>query len=305
MNRRPSRSGTLKSSYRPKRPRPSHRAKQSIWPKISLLTSIVALTLGGGGFAANTYMSKERPDQFGCYSRPGQNQVAIWLDASLIHQSVAQIRDYERGFEQAYDQAPANAQIMIFSTARDIAGTLIEPIFTICKPAATISELDTLGLPSKTAPMLVREAIEARDRYVSAMGDAIAVSQDPTLQAGDSPILEQLRSLSWHTEFQGRNRSLTIITDGIQNSEVAQFCAVAGHMPSFATFSGRPHYAELEPEPFTGMAVTVLLIESIQLPAPGLLHCSTTEMRTWWRDYFEGNGAESVHLTPVRRWDGS
>lgn len=302
MPRHLPRSGPRNPDRRPPRRGVPQRGKPSLWPKIAVLAGIAVTVLGGGGFAAHNYMSQERPDQFGCYARPGQAEVAVWLDASLVHQSATQIRDYERGFEQAYDQAPANARVMIFSTARNSAGTLIEPVFTICKPAASEVEQDAPGIPSKTAPMLVREAMEARSHYLAAMEEAVSTAQNPALQAGDSPILEQLRSLSWHAQFQGRNRSLTVITDGIQNSEIARFCTVQGDMPSFDTFSRGQSYVDVKPEAFVGTAVSVLLIESFQLPAATLPYCSNAELRAWWRDYFDSNGAAPVRVTAVRRW---
>ncbi|MDJ0685156.1 MAG: hypothetical protein QNJ84_10670 [Alphaproteobacteria bacterium] len=263
------------------------------------------LALGAGGAALTYFMGIEKPNALGCYQRADQHKAAIWIDASLAEQSDAQLRDYEAGVMRAWDRAPANSLFMMFSTAKDVQGTLPPPIFKLCKPASNASEQAALGAPEKPDAYLIRQAADARNRFVERARDSISQAVQSDQRAGDSPILEQLRAVSVQDDFQGASRYLTIITDGIQNSSLARFCQVRGHMPTFGRFAERLEYRDVKPNPFTGADVSVLLVETVRLPQPGLDHCTHVEMRAWWRDYFNSNGAARVDLTPLRYWGGS
>ena len=133
----------------------------------------------------------------------------------------------------------------------------------------------------------------------------IADAKDEDQAAMDSPILEQLQAISRYDGFTGPNRSLTVITDGINNSETARFCAVSGDLPPFAQFRTRRSYRYVEPSSFEGMDVTLLLVEFGRLPAPGASHCSNAALRDFWPAYFTGNGAKSVDLRRLRYWQDS
>lgn len=302
MKRSNTRSRRSRSQHR--KPRRGGQSGFSL-KTILLGTAMPAFVIGGGALAMTQYLGVEKPDAQGCYARTDQAAVAVFLDASLSGQSDAQIRDYRAGFARAYDDAPANARVLVFATTRGAQGSVPIPVFDACKPAATPAQQAALGAPDKPAPYLAREAAEARAAFEAATNAIIADATDPGQRAGDSPILEQLREISRHPDFQGTRRGFTIITDGVQNSRAAQFCAVRGEMPPFAVFSQRPRYADLKPRDFTGTDVRVLLAETHALPQPGLDFCTHTEMRAWWRDYFTGNGAASVELTPLRYWAGS
>lgn len=273
---------------------------------IAAMAAVPLILIGGGVAGMNHYLGVEKPDALGCLARPDQAQVAVLLDASLGQLQEAQIRDYRAGFADAYANAPANAKVSIFATTRDAQGSVIQPVFSGCKPAATPTEQAALGAPDKPAPYLAREAAKARAAFEAAVSGVIADAQSPDQRAGDSPILEMVAAVSRHADFAGGGiRSLTLITDGIQNTPSIQFCASRGHMPRFAVFAKSPGYRDLAPRSFEGADVSVLLVETARLPQPGLDHCTHAEMRSWWRDYFEGNGAASVALTPLRFWAGS
>ena len=76
-------------------------------------------------------------------------------------------------------------------------------------------------------------------------------------------------------------------------------------MPSYAEFEKRAAYQAVKPDPFRGTTVSMLLVESVELPQKGLEFCSNAEMRAWWPDYFKGNGAVGVEVTRLRHWAGS
>lgn len=281
------------------------RGRNSIWGKLAKIIAAIAipiLFLGGGGYALNEYMKIEKIDADYCYDRPGQPVSLNWLDASLGEISAPQLRDYRSAYAREYDRAKPNTRFYFFTTTADVQATLVKPIFTICKPAATPVEQDALKAPSKPAPYLEKQAGEAKAQFDAAVDQVLAKSQEASQQAGDSPILEQVRELSKFDGFQGPTRQLTIITDGLQNSQIARFCSVQGDMPSFDTFKTRRNYRSIKPRSFEGTDVSVLMVEHYELPQAGLEYCTNAELQLWWEDFFYGNDADTVDLTPLRMW---
>lgn len=271
------------------------------WAKL-LVVPIV--TIGGGAVVLGNAVGIERPDGY-CYTREDQHQVAVFIDASMTAESSAtQLRDYRTAFTRAYENAPANSLISIFTTATDGRGSLPDPVFSMCKPASTPQEQDALGAPSKPAPYLKRHADEAKVEYLAGVEKVLSDAQDPTKAAGDSPVLEQVQAISRYKGFQSKNRSLTWVSDGIQNSEIARFCSVQGHMPRYRAFEKTRAYKDTKPNPFVGVDVTVLLVEFGPLPNDWAKYCSNAELRDWWPEYFKGNGADKVELTRLRFWAG-
>ena len=285
--------------------RHSRKRDTGKWAKVAGVVALPVVALGVGGFAMNAYLGIEQADAAYCYARSDQHQSAIFLDNSLTQLTEPQFRDYRMGYAQAYEQAPPNTRFFFFSTAADVQASLVKPIFTICKPPATPHEQQATGAPDKPAPYLARRALEAREVFDKAAEKMIADAQDPEKAAGDSPILEQLQAISRFDGFSGTSRSLTVISDGIQNTEIARFCQVQGDMPPYEVFAQRPAFQVVKPDPFTGTAVSMLLVESVKLPQLGLDYCTHSEMRAWWPAYFKGNGAGRVELTRLRHWAGS
>ena len=290
-NRRSSR----RNRSRRKPPQLGKWAKLLSVPIVALVG--VAITLG---YAINI----EQPNGY-CYAREDQHQVAVFIDASMTAESSAtQVRDYRTAFIRAYDNAPANALISLFTTATDGRGSLPEPVFSMCKPASTPQEQGQFDGPSKTAPYLTRQADEAKAAYLAGVEAVLSDAQDPDKAAGDSPILEQVQAISRYQGFQSENRSLIWISDGIQNSEIARFCSVQGHMPRYQAFEKTRAYKDIKPNSFAGVDVFVLLVEFGPLPNDWAKFCSNAELRDWWPAYFEGNGANNVELTRLRFWAG-
>ena len=284
--------------------RRTSRGKRGAAFKIGTVGTIAAV-IAAAGLAANEVMDIERADANFCFVRDDQTQVAVLIDNSVKGHTAQQLRDYETGLLASYAQAPANARIKFFTTALDGQGSIARPVLTICKPAETPAEREAMAAPSKPAPYLKRQAEEARDRYRAAIADVLAATQDQDRVALDSPILELVQAVSRYDGFQGRARSLVLVTDGIQNSETAEFCVKKGHMPRFERFAERPGYAFVKPRPLTGVDITLLLVEYGKLPSGPLRYCTNAELRTWWPDYFKGNGAHSVELYRLRTGAGS
>lgn len=263
------------------------------------------IALGAVSYAVMAYLDEEQPDANHCYARDDQHQAVIFVDNSIQDESGAHIRDYRTGMMRVYENAPANSLIKITTTARTDGGSFAPPVFTLCKPAATQAEQAAIGAPEKSAPVLRRIAGEALAEYAEMVDSVVADMEDPDKTANDSPILSQIRAISLYDGFEGPNRSLTVITDGVNNSEIARFCAVPGDMPPFDTFKMQQRYSYVEPRSFEGVEVTILLVEFGRLPAPGLSHCTNNSIRDWWPAFFKGNGAISVDLRRLRYWEGS
>ncbi len=225
---------------------------------------------------------------------------AVFVDVSFTGDtSAAQDRDLTRALHEAYATLTPNGRLSVFTTANAVVGSLPVPVLSVCRPPANEQEQEALGLGSKPAPYLAHQAQEARNAFARAVDALLAQAKDRAQIAKDSPILEQVQGISRY-RFDGPLKSLTLYTDGLQNSESFQFCQSQGHMPPFALFAQKPGYRFLKPEPFAGVAVNVLLIEFGTLPSSVLPFCTSDEVRAFWPDYFRNNGAASVQLSRLR-----
>lgn len=263
------------------------------------------LVLGGGGIIMSQQLKIEKMGADYCYARKDQHQAVAFLDNSMQQDlSPRQYRDYQTGFDRLYEDVPANARIAIYTTASDTDRSLPKPIASICKPAATVAEQDALGAPSQLAPYLARQAMDAKEEYDAIVKQVLRDAQDTSKAALDSPILEQLQGISRDSGFTSQYRSLTVITDGIQNSEIARFCSVKGDLPPFSIFRTQKKYVHVEPRSFSGVDVQFLLVESYLLPQATLPYCTNNEIRDWWPAYFKANGAASIEVTRLRHGAG-
>ncbi|MEM6410177.1 MAG: hypothetical protein AAF683_01420 [Pseudomonadota bacterium] len=274
--------------------------------KVFAALLMLVSVLGLGGYGLTEYMKIEQIGAGFCYARADQAEAAVFLDYSVhLNMSAAQRRDMMTALERAYDALPVNGRIMVFTTARDAGGSIARPVYEQCRPAKSVAEQAAIGAPSKPRPNLERIAMEARLAFWGQLDRILADSHDSAKAAHESPLLANLQAISRYPGFQGQRRSLVWLSDGIENSETAQFCAVKGDMPRAATFVTRPGYGAVRPESFAGVDVTLLLVESIALPSPGLEFCRHAEMRAWWPEYLRLNGAERVRLERLRRGTGS
>ena len=115
--------------------------------------------------------------------------------------------------------------------------------------------------------------------------------------------MELLRGLSRRPEF-GPGARVVLISDLLQNSPTSgsQFCAVKGHMPSFATYARRETYQNrLAPRSFEGVGVEVLLLQRLGYGEGHLKYCTEGELERFWKDYFAANGADRVEFITIRQ----
>jgi len=269
--------------------------------KLALLFAIPAVTLAGVGVGMAHYMGIERIGADYCFMRPGQPIHAVFVDASVgTNLSARQVRDNKAVFTQIFETAPSNTRIDVFTTNYDTDGSIARPVASICKPVQTEADLAAIGAPSQNPSYLARQAAEAQAEFNALVETVIRDLRNVQKAAKDSPILESLQGISRYPGFSGPDRSLSVITDGIQNSETARFCQIQGDMPPFSVFRTQRRYTYVKPDAFEGVDVNLLLVESLQLPQRGLEHCSNHELRKWWPDYFKANGAVKVTLTRLR-----
>ena len=286
--------------------RRSRNRSGNIGKTLAVAAIPLALALGGTALMVFTGGEEAIDAQF-CYHRTDQHRHAIFIDSSIREHSEAQLRDYRTALQQAYEKAPANSRLMIFTTAADTHGSLAKPVYEQCKPAATVAQQEAVGAPSKPAPYLHKQYSKANALYHQATEQVLRNVQDSSKHAMTSPILEQLRSISHYEGLRGSgSRQFTVITDGIQNSMTAQFCQVKGHMPSFEKFTQRRDYEiSIKPRAFTGADISLLMMEAGSLPNVALPYCTNAELKRWWYDYFIGNGAASVELTTLQYLSGA
>lgn len=274
---------------------------KSRFVKIGALIVLPVAVAGIGALVMGEALKEARIGADYCYaSSAPRHNAAFFVDVSFTAEtSAAQDRDLSRALQESYATLPANGRLSVFTTANAVVGSLPVPVLSVCRPPANEQEQDALGLGSKPAPYLAHQSEEARNVFARAVESLLASAKDRAQAAKDSPVLEQVQGIS-RFRFDGTLKSLTVYTDGLQNSESFQFCQSQGHMPPFAVFAQKPAYRFLKPDSFEGVSVNVLLVEFGALPAPGLPFCTSDEVRLFWPEYFKSNGAESVRLTRLR-----
>lgn len=278
------------------------KAKRGLLQTTALITGIVlvpVLALVGGGVLAYRHLNTEQIDANACYPRPDQYQTAVFVDFSFTgNTSGSQQRDLQNTLLQAYDALPANGAISVFTTQNDTTATVNEPGFVICKTARNAAEQESIRAPAVSSPKLSRLGDETRDRFEKHVDDLITGSRQRNNMAINSPILEQLKGVS-QFDLGSPMSKLIIYSDGLNNSPAGEFCVKQGELPKFATFAERPGYTYVRPDDLNGAEVEFLLVEFGTLPVAAAPYCTTQELRSFWVDYFNANGAGAVNLTPL------
>lgn len=269
---------------------------------IMLITAMIAVPATAaifGGRMAYDHLTEEKIGADYCYARADQPEVGVFIDYSMTHQiSTSQRRDLVNTLMQTYQALPPNGRLAIFTTANGSTATISTPVKVICQPAETSAELAVLGAPSTTVMKLARQHGVAEADFAAFVDALVAGSTDQSQIATSSPILEQIQAISRY--YAGRNLTrLVAYTDGLNNSPNGRFCAEKGELPRFAKFAERLGYRFVAPDSFGGAAVDVLLVEQGTLPSGSLKFCTNLELRTFWTEFFEANGAGTVRLTPL------
>lgn len=280
----------------------------NLFTRIAMISSIILMpttALGVGGYFLNDYINTPRLDTAFCYESKQQYQTAFFADFSLTQQiSGNQQRDFMNAMKKAYRNLPANGRISFFTTAQDADATIVEPVFTICRPPKNAREQKSIGAPEKTTTVLKRDFKEAQDTFSKYVDALIRDGKDTSKIAKNSPVLEMIQAIS-HFDFASPLRKLHIYSDGIQNTRNGRFCMAKGELPPFSKFKKRPSYSYIKPDDLKGINVEFLLVEFTPLPTKGLEHCTTLEVRRFWTDFLKGNGADHVRLIPLRLGAGT
>ena len=269
--------------------------------KVIASISFSLILIAGGIFAAITYKPLEKADSNYCFSRDKQHKTAIFIDNSLRQLTDSQIRDYRTGLLDAYEQAPVNSKIMFYSTESNTNASLAKPVFSICKPAQNTQQLASINAPERPLAYIERRKNDAFAKYSQAIDSTMQTVLDNDLLAPNSPILEQLRSITMSSDFNNNaSRSLILITDGIQNSHFAQFCKLKNNMSPYRLFKNKKGYElSIKPRSLENTEVTLLMVKQADLPSPYYKYCTHNELMQWWVTYLKKNNASSVNLTEL------
>lgn len=271
--------------------------------KIIASITVPVMLVAAGVFAAASYKPQEKADAHYCFQRDNQHKTAIFIDNSLRELTDSQIRDYRTGLLDAYAQAPVNSKIMFYSTASNTNSSLAKPVFSICKPAQNTQQLASINAPKRPLAYVERKKNDAFAKYSQAIDSTMQTVLNNDLLAPNSPILEQLRSITISNDFSSNtSRSLILITDGIQNSHFAQFCKLKNNMPPYDLFKHKKGYnLSIKPRSLENTEVTLLMVKQADLPSSYYKYCTSDELLQWWVTYFEKNHTSSVNLTQLSR----
>lgn len=293
MNRR--------AKSRSSRPRRRTPATGSKWTVPMAVGAIALTALGSVGYAVVSGADTIRPDDLGCYeSAAPQGSTTIWWDASMSW-SPSQERDIRAAVAQAWETLPFNDRFSVITTEADTVGDLAPRRVEICGPARSEADYARHGI-EKTASsgFLANEADKRFGKAVQPVVDSVfsETKAGGAVLAIDSPLLEQFQAISRTPGFRdaGGRKRLLVISDGIQNTEIARFCDVKGDLPPFERFKDKPEYARVAPAAMSGVEVSFYLV----LHADYGPHCTEDELAAFWSAYFEEAGASRVDVYRLR-----
>lgn len=298
-----------RKSHSKRRGRKSRRNRNSHmtlpWKAAALAGTALAV-LGTGGFIAAKDMNTVKPDEMGCYPVPGgQAQTTVLVDSSDPGFDAVQSRDLINGISREFrDMLGFNERLSIVTTQESRIGSIPNPVLTLCGSAKAPSDLEKVGASSATQAYLARQAEMNYEQKVLPELNGI-FSTDPNernRQRFESPILEQIQSVSRMSEFRNATGNrLIIASDMLQNTQEVQFCQTKGHLPSFSKFKAKPYFERVRPSPLNGADITVYMLIRGQLGKKPYPYCTEQELRTFWTEYFQDAGAGNVEFIRVRR----
>ncbi|MCB1754328.1 MAG: hypothetical protein KDJ38_02325 [Gammaproteobacteria bacterium] len=296
---RPSKS--RRAGVRRRSPSRSSRRNHQSWPLLTAFILMLATTLGSAyWFVGNAANQVSMNMKTFCYEDiPDQYQTGFFIDYSVTEfASPEQIRDLRNSLENAFEASEAGGRVNWFSTASGISSSVVKPFFTMCRPAKTPLESQRVGLPEKTLAQHKYQYDQAKKTYMEAVDTLIAERAEKSSK--ESPILEQIQGIGgYYLRQKQQLNHFYVYTDGIQNSEIAQFCQTRNHLPPFPLFKKTRTYDLVKPEGFEQTKVDFLLVELLSLPSAGLEYCTNDELRDFWPAFFEDAGAEVV--APAKR----
>ena len=274
-------------SRRGNQPSFSDKAKRLV-PLVAVPT--VVLTVGYMAMAS--YLDAERMNESThCYDNRVDYEVAFFVEASFNKDiSDKQSGDFDQVLVNAFGDLPPNGRLSVFTTSRQAAQTVVDPVLVTCRPASSEAEQDAIGIGDKNPVQLKVDGEKALDAYRAKIQDVIRQAADPDLGANNSPIIETVRSISRYYG-PGELDQLHMWTDGVNNSAARQMCVTKGHLLPYPNFPKSRDYRYLKPESLAGVAVNFWLVEHIKFPNPSAPFCTNYEIRDWWAAFMGDHGA--------------
>ncbi len=222
---------------------------------------------------------------------------AVLVDYSAGMWNAMQQRGVEEYFRASYEQMNGNERFAIYGTNGHTLSQIPRPVVEMCRPVRTGAESLMMGGPDLPTPFLHNKNRQAfRKVYWPHIQHMLRTDLKEDEKVWDSPLLEMTQSLSRLPTMTGKPfRKLVLVSDLMHNSDGVRFCYERGHLPSYQKFTTTRHWARLQPKPFTGVSVDILMLER-NLEGT---YCTETELIAFWTEYFEGNGA-TVEITRLR-----
>jgi len=270
--------------------------------KITGLSLVLAVGMGGLGYITWQSMGKETADKLGCFSTAQQMQTVVLVDVSEPRFNEEQSRSLHRYFDQLYNALAFNEHLSVITTAEDQIGSVPKPRFHVCGQATNSAQLEAVNADGASAGFLARQKERLYGKiFAPAVNELLSPDPDPKKrQRYQSPVLEMIQSVRRFHPLRSGDR-LIVVSDLIQNSDSVQFCRTQNDMPAFSVFSKRPIYGRLKPDSLEGVEVEVLMIQRQGYGQNDYSFCySEEELRRFWRNYLVSNGVDTPSFIRIR-----
>ena len=279
------------------------RRKNKDMPKLIAAGTTLAVLCGALGYLAIDGVGQVSADEHGCYGRSDAPKIVAVIDASEPRWDKTQQRAINTYFEKAYRGLGPNQRLAVYTTQVDKVASIAEPVFHICGQAESPEELPDNAVQAQ-AGYLKRQKQRSYDEVFKPELDKIlAIEIDESKrQVYESPIFEMLRTVShWENINLSSGGYLIVVSDGIQSTESARFCSVAGAMPKFSVFKQSEVYqARLKLPPLGGVNVKFLFLQRGGYGEGSMRFCSSEEeIRTFWKGAFR-DADTSVDFIRIR-----
>jgi len=302
-----------RSHSRRRRPVPKKAKKKSInYKRIALGTTIMlvpAMILGVGGSMVDTDKVSMNKDTY-CFDTVSYDAVPILIDYSTtnLYASDNQLISLKTEFVKQAKALKPNQRLDVFTTAKETIADVVKPVFSTCMPPKTGGDIKILAemepnIKSVTQAFLDHQRKDAIEKVEVEIDHLIEDSQskkDNHEERWNSPLMEQLRSISRHYSANSVADFL-VFSGGIQVSESLFFCKMPGHLPRFKNFKrNNPLYEKMKlHDGFQGSRVTFLMPRVLDKHYIGD-HCTFDEIYDWWTDYFTDGGASEIYVQPLQ-----
>ncbi|MEM9670896.1 MAG: hypothetical protein AAF950_18490 [Pseudomonadota bacterium] len=275
-----------------RRNRREEKARKQLYQRSAVSAAAVMMAVGIG-YVAMAQMTAVRPGEDGCLPELSAHTVML-VDTSVVTSDQAQKRAVLSSFEEVFAALLPGERWTVITTERGHYDAVGGNRFTLCKPdfessSPTYVDKVTKELYAETVSEPITEIVES------------FTNEDK--RSRQSPLLEILQSTSQRPDFSARlgSRRLVLVSDMIQNTQIAQFCTTQGHLPSYPKFKALPAFANIQPDSLQGVDVTLFMqvYPGAYGHPEGLPYCTENELREFWEAYFKDAGAASVTIRRI------